>query len=383
MSRKIRILFILDQFPGPTAGTEGQFWLLLQNLDRNRFEPSILLLRPSRFLESTASGVSIKVLGILKLRSPRSLWRILTATVWAAQSKYDVAHIFFNDSSLVFPLLLKLVGIKVIVSRRDLGFWHTPGQLRILRWNRRFVDGIVANCKAVKKAVCESERYDPSRVHVIYNGLVRRMPLLDRATARRSLTIPLDAKVLTIVANLRPLKRIDDAIRALALVRKRNPSAILLIVGEDRPFEGGKSLRKELESLATSLGVYEAVRFLGALPDPMPSVVSADVCLLVSETEGLSNAIMEYMLAARPVVCTDVGGNAELISESETGNLIAVGDVDRLADSTVALLRNAGQASAYGTAAQRRAIELFAPIAMVDRHMELYATLASSLRHAA
>ncbi len=334
MSRKVRILFILDQFPGPTAGTEGQFWLLFQGLDRERFDPAILLLRSSAFLETVAGDAPVKVLDVQRLRSPRSLWRILKAVIWARRNNYDVAHIFFNDSSLVFPPLLKLAGIRVIVSRRDLGFWYTPGQLRILRWNRRYVDWIVANCKAVREVVCQAEHYDPSHVQVIYNGLVRHPLGLDRAATRHSLGIEAQAQVLVVVANLRPLKRIDDAIRALSLVRQRHPAAVLVIVGEDRPYEGGPSLRAGLESLADSLAVRDAVRFVGPLADPMPAIVSADVCLLVSETEGLSNSIIEYMVAARPVVCTNVGGNAELVADGanwasrDGGRHEAIGSLD-------------------------------------------------------
>jgi len=376
MSRSIRILFILDQFPGPIAGTEGQFWLLFRSLDRKSFAPAILLLRPSAFLETAAGDTPVKVLGVWQLRSLRSLWRVLKAALWARRSEYDIAHIFFNDSSLVFPWILKLLGIRVIVSRRDLGFWYTPLQLRILRWNRSFVDRVVANCKAVKDVVCEDERYDSKCVRVIYNGLVREPGELDRDTGRRALGIAAQAEVLAIVSNLRPLKRIDDAIRALAVVRRRHPRAILVIAGEDRAYDSGPSLRASLEALAETLDVRDAVRFLGAVTDPMPLIVSADVCLLVSQTEGLSNSIIEYMAAARPVVCTNVGGNAELVAEGKTGHLAAVGDIDQLAASIVQLLRDSQQARAFGKEGQRRALEMFSPATMVAQHADLYSGLA-------
>jgi glycosyltransferase involved in cell wall biosynthesis len=238
------------------------------------------------------------------------------------------------------------------------------------------VDWIVANCKAVREVVCQAEHYDPSHVQVIYNGLARRPLELDRAATRHSLGIEAQAQVIVVVANLRPLKRIDDAIRALSLVRQRHPATVLVIVGEDRPYEGGPSLRADLECLADSLVVRDAVRFVGPLADPMPAIVSADVCLLVSETEGLSNSIIEYMAAARPVVCTNVGGNAELVVEGETGHLATVGDIEQLAASIVQLLHNRQQAQAFGKEGQRRALELFSPATMVAQHMELYSGLA-------
>ena len=157
---------------------------------------------------------------------------------------------------------------------------------------------------------------------------------------------------------------------------------MLVIVGEDRPYGGGPSLRAGLESLADSLAVRDAVRFVGPLADPMPAIVSADVCLLVSETEGLSNSIIEYMVAARPVVCTKVGGNAELVTDGQTGYLVAVGDVNQLAASIIGLLQNADRAHAFGAEGRRRALELFAPAAMVARHMKLYAGMTLANRHA-
>jgi L-malate glycosyltransferase len=377
--RKLKLLFILDAFPDPLAGTEGQFWLLFKGLDRSRFEPAILLLRPSEFLAANVTDAPVKVLGIERLRSPASLWKVLRAALWARRSGYDIAHIFFNDSAIVFPLPLRLAGLRVIVSRRDLGIWYTRGNLHVLRLVRHFVDRAVANCQSVKNAVCRSERFSSQAVSVIYNAWQPRGgPMPARSIARAALGLSSQAQVITIVANLRPLKRVDDAIRAFAIVKQALPAAQLLIVGEDRTAADGSSMQSQLTALSASLGVQADVRFLGKLQDPTEAIAAADVCLLCSETEGLSNSIIEYMSCNRAVVCTDVGGNPELVESGVNGYCVGVGDVAAIAQRIRELLERPDAAAAMGSESARRVAERFSLAANIRSHTALYAELLSN-----
>lgn len=372
--RKIRVLYILDAFDDPQAGTELQFWTLLQHLDRERFEPSIVLLRASPFLEGR-SGVPVKVLHVSRLRSPGSIWRILRVAIRARRSGIDVAHLFFNDVSIAFPMLLRLAGIPTIVSRRDLGFWHSRNLVRLLRFNAPFVSTVIANCEAVRHAVIGAERFAPQKVHVIYNALVRQ-PCAQGTDLRARLGLPANAKLVVIVANLRPLKRIADAVQALAQIVARFPDAYLVIVGEDRPGETEPSHRAELVALSVKLRLADHVLFLGKQQDPMPTVTAADVCVLCSESEGLSNAVMEYMVAGKPTVCTNVGGNAELVVDNHTGYLVTVGNITLLANSIAVLLSDPKLAKEFGLRARRRATELFSLRWMIEQHAALYTKLA-------
>jgi len=374
MERRLRILFILDQFPGPVAGTEGQFWLLFQNLDRQRFEPGILLLRKSEYLERAGLDVPLVTLDVQRLASPRSVWRLLKGAWWARRNRYDIAHIFFNDSAMVFPPLLGVGGMRVIVSRRDLGFWHTPGQLSVLRLVRRFVDAVIANCRAAGDVACQAEGYDSRRVHVIHNGL-RRSVGAAAAGLRAQLELNADTRLIVIVANLRPLKRIDDAVRALSHVVRQVANVALVVAGEDRPGRQSASHRAEIEQLAGDLGIAGRVKFLGGIADPMPVIAASDIGVLVSETEGLSNTLIEYMLASLPIVCTDVGGNSELVTDREQGFIVPVGDTEAMAAALLKLLRDPELARRLGASGKRRAVQEFSSESMVASHEVLYREL--------
>lgn len=374
----LRLLYILDGFPDPGAGTEGQFWLLLRGLDRARVTPGVVLLRPSAFLERELRGVPLRVLNVYRLRSLRSLWRVAATAWWARRSGFRVAHIYFNDSAMVFPPVLRLLGIKVIVSRRDMGFWYTPAILPILKIVAGFVDRVVANCEAVRQVTLASEGYPPDRVQVIYNGIGQSVTS-DSAAVRQDYGVPEGVPLLVIVANLRPLKRVGDAVRALAGVT--SPSGLaphLLVVGEDRTGIGGESHRAELERVGQEMGVSDRLHFAGKMTDPMPVIALADACVLCSETEGLSNVVLEYMRAGKPVVCTAVGGNPELVLDGQTGRLVPVGDVVRLSGALTDVLADPVRARHWGEAAKQRALELFGVSGMIERHQQLYEALAAS-----
>jgi len=375
VSDPLRVLYILDNFSGPHAGTEGQFWLLFRNLDRARISPSILLLRPSEFLREQVPANSLEVLNVQRLLSLGSIFKLLRAAWRARRDGYKVVHIFFNDSAIVFPIPLKLLGVRVIVSRRDLGFWYTPRKLTLLKFVARFVDGVVANCEAVRTAVVKAEKFPRERVKVIYNGIGRET---DEATplARSRFAISEGARVLVVVANLRPLKRIDDAVRMLARLQAAVGDTHLLVVGEDRNSDGGVSHQAELQQLAGDLGVADKLHFAGKMSDPMPAIAMADLCILCSETEGLSNTVIEYMLAGKASICTDVGGNSELLEHGQTGYLVPVGDIDAMTRAATELLGDRQRSVSFGERARQRALSKFTARVMVNEQTEMYRRLA-------
>jgi L-malate glycosyltransferase len=369
---RLKLLFVLDAFPDPHAGTERQFLLLLNHLDQSEFDMEVWLLRESEYLKKHAP-CAVRTLDIHSLRSARAVLRLVVASCSARLRGFQIAHIFFNDAAMVFPPLLKLLGVNVIVSRRDLGFWYTPANLRVLKIARRFVDRVVANCQAVKDAVCRAENFAREQVTVIYNAWqARAQTTPGRHAARESLDLHADARVLTLVANLRPLKRVDDAIRALARVNAHSGATTLLVIGEDRPSPTGPSLQAELEALAEQLRIRDCVRFLGKLADPTSAIVAADVCLLCSETEGMSNSVIEYMSLGKPVVCTNAGGNAELIEDGANGFVVPIGDCDALSDRICKILGDPALALQMGSESRQRVEERFSLQAGIRAHSDLY-----------
>jgi glycosyltransferase involved in cell wall biosynthesis len=109
-----------------------------------------------------------------------------------------------------------------------------------------------------------------------------------------------------------------------------------------------------------------------------------DVFVLPSWAEGMSNALMEAMAAARPVVATAVGGNTEIVSDGATGVLVPVGDPAALARATADLLGDAERGRRLGAAAREFVTERFGAAARVAELADLYRErLAHRTRRAA
>ena len=94
--------------------------------------------------------------------------------------------------------------------------------------------------------------------------------------------------------------------------------------------------------------------------------------VLPSRGEGISNTILEAMASGLPVVATDVGGNAELVSHGRTGEIVPAADPSALATSLLRLADNPALAQTMGQAGRAEAERHFSLAAMVSGYQGLY-----------
>ena len=135
------------------------------------------------------------------------------------------------------------------------------------------------------------------------------------------------------VSNLYDVKRPKDLIQAFKAVNERMKRVHLVLVG------GGPKEIEPLKMYADKLNIKkEFIHFTGRIKNPIAIIKHFDVCVSCSESEGLSNAIIEYMACAKPVVCTNVGGNPELIRNGYNGFLVDKGNIHLLAERIHAIL---------------------------------------------
>jgi glycosyltransferase involved in cell wall biosynthesis len=205
-----------------------------------------------------------------------------------------------------------------------------------------------------------------------------RLPPAD-PQARAALGLDPRRPVVGTIGRLEDRKGHDQLLRAagamLAGTNGRRPQ--LVIVG-DGP------LRERLAGQARTLGVADSVRFEGTVADVRPVLAAMDVFVLPSHAEGMSNALMEAMAAARPVVATAVGGNTEVVTDGETGLLVPPADPDAIARAVDGLLRDPERASGLGAAARQFVTRHFGARARVAELERLYEErLALRMRRAA
>lgn len=360
-----KVYYLIDHFKDPYAGTEGQLYALIKALVEQKKRIEVGVFRNSDYIKSGDFPCSVKVLGITKMFSPVAFFRLFQLGFYLRKNNFKLVHIFFNDASVIAPIVLKCFGIKVIISRRDMGFWYTNTLKKILRFNANFVNACICNSEAVKQITVESEGYKPQQVHVVYNGLPSHKLTEGLSTHQESnVNRSTGNKVIGIVANIRPVKRMQDLISAFAMVKQTVSQAQLIIVGDGD--------NTALHQQAASLGVVDSVQFAGAQKDVAKFITQFDVATLTSESEGLSNAIIEYMVYSKPVVCSRVGGNPELITHGTNGLLYDVANVEQLASHLTQLLSDPKLSEEYGRKGREKVEKEFSIEQMVSNTLAIY-----------
>ncbi|MCK5543094.1 MAG: glycosyltransferase [Desulfobacterales bacterium] len=336
-SKKIKIAFIIDTIHGIKAGTETQLNLLINYLDKNKYEIHLLCLRETEWMKENNSTLNCKVC-LFKVNSiinPMSILSYIKVIRHVQNIKPDIVMTFFRDSNIIGVIAACLANVKVIIStRRDYGLWLDRRTHYVLGLANKFVKGIVANSRKVKELTCKEEIVDCSKTHVIYNGIkfgdVEPVKF-DNELLKNKLGIPSDNQIVGIVANLRPMKRYKTFINAAKHVLLKNPNVHFVIVGDGQ-------LRNPLENLALELGIRDYIHFVGSQEDVLPYLSIFDIGINCSANEGLSNAIMEYMDFGIPCIVSAAGGNEELIENGINGYTFILDDYSELARLIIDLI---------------------------------------------
>lgn len=163
---------------------------------------------------------------------------------------------------------------------------------------------------------------------------------------------------------LHPQKNLPLLLEAWAkVVRQSEANLILVGPGNDR---------QRLIELAASLGISDRVQFVGAVDSPAEYLRAADIFVLPSVAEGMSNSLLEAMATALPCVVSGIGGNTDLVADGQTGRLVAQPAAEAWSNTILELLENASEARRLGSAAHQRIDREFALGVVVDRYLELY-----------
>ena len=160
------------------------------------------------------------------------------------------------------------------------------------------------------------------------------------------------------------------------MIRERAPKLHLAIVG-------GGSEEKRLHQLSKDLGISDRVHFTGFRTDSAEWLKTIDFSVLSSVKEGLSNSVIESMAAARSIVATDVGGNAEVIIPEETGLLVPPRDAATLGNAIHRLASSVELRETWGRAGRTRVETMFDVPKMVGQTERLYLGLSEKLKVAA
>lgn len=354
-----RVLFCIDAMIH--GGTEKQLAELIRRFDRERVVPHLCTLKPSRIDLATLSCPTLE-LGFRSFRRAGTAGEIRRLRRFLRAHEIDIVHTFFQDATLLGLFASLGSGVRRrVAALRDLGFWRTRRKAVQMRLAYAAFDGFVANSRAIARWAERTYKIDAGRIEVIYNGV----SVPDQAPARR----PSAMRIVGTVANLdRPVKRVDLFVEAAALVASRAGDVRFLVVG-DGP------LRPALTELAHARGLDDRIDFVGSVANPADLVARFDVGVLCSDSEGFSNAILEFMAAGVPTVARAVDGNVELVEPGITGLLVGSDAPPEVARAILELLDDEEGRRRMGEAARQRASQVYAWERCVSAHEAYYARL--------
>ena len=373
----IKIAYIIDTIESPSAGTEQQLLMLLNNLDRDRFSPYLICLRDSPWLKSQSFNFPVYIFNIRKIFSLGFVHFIRQFNQLHKIEKFDIVQTFFADANIVGVIAAKMAGVKVILaSRRNIGDTLTNLQLYALRIIKRYTKKFLANSRAAARKAMELEGIKPERIEVIYNGLyLDKFRLISpelRARQRTEWGISEDDILIGLIANLRPVKNIEALIEAAYRLTGIYPNLKFVVVGEGQQ-------REDLQKRINIANLGECFKLVGRYGDIVPCLAAFDVAVLCSKAEGFSNSLIEYMAAGLPSIASDVGGNAEAISHKESGIIYSSNDPDGLTNGLSYLIENKEIAREYGQKARAAAMKKYDVTTYVKNHEEFYSNLINNI----
>jgi glycosyltransferase involved in cell wall biosynthesis len=345
-------------------GGQNQALLLLKGLRSRGHTAELVSAQGSALGErAEAAGIPLHSVsrGFFRFPAARKIRGLLRG------GNFDVVHA--NEAHAVTAVWLALwdqrksLRVPFVISRR---VGYPIGKSAIAQARYRAAARIAAISRWSAERVLRSG-IPAGKVTIVYEGV--ELPALPstqrRAEARSSLGIAPDEPLLGCVGALSPDKGQEWLIRALVNLRKKFPSAKLLLAGTG-------PCRERLQNLALEAGVGDAVIFAGFVSDVESVYAALDVLLLPSFFEALSNALMSAMAYAIPSIAFNLGGPAEIIEDGKSGLLVEPANVDALCTAIAKILDDAAFASGIGENGRRRIERDFSADKMVGAMITIY-----------
>lgn len=284
----------------------------------------------------------------------------------------DIVHTNTLKCHVLGGVAARLAGKPLVWDLRDI---LPVGRSRwLLQQVARFSNPHIA---AMSSAVAESMAGSGAETTVVLGArpMDRYAPVAPDDDLADTIGLPPDAPVLSIIARLSPWKGHRTLLDALQTVLKEVPETQLMVIGDPGFWES--DYEDELKQHARDRGVADNVHWLGFREDIPELLALTDVVVLPSENEPFGMVLVEAMAAGKPVIATRAAGPLEIVAEEETGLLVEIGEVERLAGAIMELLSDPERARKMGKAGRHRALEQFDISRMLEQLYRIYAKVTS------
>ena len=369
---RIRVLHV-QKVTGSIAGSERHLLQLLPALVERGIEVKMCVLGAGSFDQfvnaMSERGVEVSSLPAGHDVNPMLVLRLLKEIErWSPH----IVHTHLIHADTYGQIAARARGVTGVSSVHGTHpFYRSEPGRSVARLAGHLATRTIAISRYAGDFVCEVGIAPPERVRVVHYGVDPSSWLgtkEDRAEQRRALCLEPDEIAVGVASRLVPGKGHDVAIRAFAEVAERLPRTRLLVAG-DGP------LRGEVEEMARRNLPSRQVSILGFVEDIRGFFGACDLVLfpsLPSFGEGFGLAALEAMAAGVPVVASDAGPLPEVVSDGESGLVVAAGDDQAWAQAMFALASDRSLRLRLGNGARARASREFSVEDMADRTVAVY-----------
>jgi glycosyltransferase involved in cell wall biosynthesis len=362
----MEILYVIIVNTFKLGGAEHQAYFLARSLREDfnldveiwGFKPIDRLYKMCR-----AQGIPVRILPKLPITYSLIAWP--GAAIFALYLHHYHAGVllpFTSYPNLICGLSWHLGGANVCIWNQldeGKGFIGRPVEKWALGQVRHFVANSPASADALKQQGITAEQ-----IRVIYNGIELSPPHHNRMTWRQKLGINPVCFTACMVATLSHYKDHATLLRAWRkVVDKLNEPPMLLLAGRDH------DASDDLKSLSKQLNLQSFVRFLGEIEDVNGLLQACDIGLYSSISEGMPNAVLEYMAAGIPILTSDLPGTRVILGDAAADCTFTPGDATELAERILLFQAQPSLKRALAESLLHRASEYFTPQNMAGQYL--------------
>ena len=366
-----RVMLMTDEME--VGGSQRQIVQLALGLKARGVTCAVLYFINPSFLVEQLQAAGIKTIRVNKTArvDPGFVRRLRQAIrAWAP----DVVHCYSFTAELWGAIACRLLPARerpvLISSVRGTYEWYGRNQWRMKRWVSSQSASIISNSREGAEYAARQMHWPMHHFHVVHNGVSVTEPDAARVDLLRQhyLQNTFDTLVL-FVGRLVEHKNLPRLLQAFAQVVKQRPRTRLLLAGSG-------PLHDALAAQIGQLGLQDHALLLGEQSEVPALMEAADLVVLPSLREGLSNVVLEAMALGRAVLSTPVGGIPQAIDNGRHGVLVEPTDTDALARALLTLIDDPALRERLGRAAQHKVLEQYSPPAMVSAMLKEYSRVS-------
>ena len=359
--QRMRILFVSHS--GNLGGAERSMLELVRAMNRSVFNVFVACPVPSPLAHSCRQCAKVIPLSLGNINRRPSPWRLLPMIVFVVLGVIRLAYCIWRyriDVVHANSTVSQLCAGPAALLTRVTSIWHWRDFYEHPRLNRLLAT-VTDGCVAISRAMyhfASTQINGTKKVYLVINGVEDKhandtdhgdVTSCQSKQFRVAWDIGIDDVVVTMLAQVVPRKGHDIVMKAFAVAIQCNSKLRLVLAYPVDSWHDFANVQR-LKRLAFDLGCSQYVRFLEDTRCPETVLCAADLVLVPSWREPFGRVAVEGMLAAKPIIATDVDGLAEIVVDGTTGILVPPGDETKLGEAILKLANSPELRRAMGQA---------------------------------